>query len=116
MRKTTAAMQAAVVTMLVAKRPALDKLPIRWQLRETGEVSVEPSFRASHAEVDQMACEIARAMRGAQQRTYETQLSDGRPFRVYEVSAQPSGVRVTFYGQAALDGDLTESSPGGETA
>ncbi|MBK3563184.1 MULTISPECIES: hypothetical protein [unclassified Streptomyces] len=116
MRKTSTAMQAAVVTMLVAKRPALDKLPVRWGLREDGTIGVEQEFGTTLAEVAEIAAELARAMRGARSETYDGVFSDGRAYRAFDVTAQPSGVRVSFHGQVVLDSGSTEASAGGESA
>jgi hypothetical protein len=102
-------MQAAVVTMLVAKRPALDSLPVRWELRPDGVVYVEPTFKAGASDIAKIASELTRAMRGARTETYDI----GTTYRVHEVSAQPSGVQVRFYGQHRLDSAFTE---GGESA
>ncbi|MGW6009660.1 hypothetical protein [Streptomyces sp. NPDC055210] len=106
MRKTTTAMQAAVVTMLVAKRPALDKLPVIWELRADGTIEVGSVHPSEPADIAKTAAELTRAMRGASSETYDVPNTEGKGlYRVYRVSAQPSGVRVSFYGQYLLAPD-----------
>ncbi|MFI2033679.1 hypothetical protein ACH470_03105 [Streptomyces bottropensis] len=92
------AMQAAVVTMLVAKRPALAKLPIRWELRANGEVTVSADLGADGSLVPQIAAELARAMRGPRTESYDLTDDDGTITRAFEVEARVSGIQVKFYG------------------
>ncbi|MFE6284401.1 hypothetical protein [Streptomyces sp. NPDC057877] len=132
MRKVTAAMQAAVVTMLVAKRPALDKLPIRWELRPDGRIYVDEQYGADPAVVPQIAAELARAMRGAKQiaaelaramrgaktNTYEMPEDGGTITRAHQVEGQPNGVRVEFhsYERGIQPSETAAGAEGGETA
>ncbi|MGW3847135.1 hypothetical protein [Streptomyces fagopyri] len=96
MRKVTTALQAAVVTTMVAKRPALDKLPVRWELSGGGKVSAELDVSADTALVPQIADEVARAMRGAETDSYDIPQEDGTVTRAYEVRGRVSGVLVHF--------------------
>ncbi|WP_327230843.1 hypothetical protein [Streptomyces murinus] len=99
MRKITTALQAAVVTMLVAKRPALDRLPISWDLESDGTITVRLWHDADEEAVaPQVAAELSRAMRGARTDSYVLPKSDGTITRVTAVSAQSSGVPVSFHG------------------
>ncbi|MGW4883400.1 hypothetical protein [Streptomyces murinus] len=98
MRKITTALQAAVVTMLVAKRPALDELPICWDLDANGSITVSMRYDADPAIIPQVAAELSRAMRGARTDSYVLPKADGKVTHVTAVSAQPSGVHVTFHG------------------
>lgn len=120
MRKITTAMQAAVVTMLVAKRPALDRLPVRWELRADGRITAELDHLATEdtAEVPKIAAELARAMRGARTDSYDIKAKDGTITRCYEVDAQPSGVRVLFcdYHRGITPDDELPNAEGGEGA
>ncbi|MEU9921926.1 hypothetical protein AB0H51_11615 [Streptomyces griseoluteus] len=105
MRKISTALRAAVVTMLVAKRPLLDELPIRWELHPNG-ISAEPDWKTEPSTVVKIAAEMARAMRGATTGSHVT-----GEFQVHEVVGQMSGVNVRFYGQYKV----TEAA-GGESA
>ncbi|MFF9123214.1 hypothetical protein ACF09J_07930 [Streptomyces sp. NPDC014889] len=94
--KTHIALQAAVVTMLVAKRPALAQLPIDWQLKSDGSIYIDMALRADAALVPQVAAELARAMRGAREHSYELRQDDGTVTRTFQVEGKPSGVSVEF--------------------
>ncbi|MBQ0827653.1 hypothetical protein [Streptomyces tagetis] len=97
--KTHIAVQAAVVTMLVAKRPALADLPIRWELAG-GRVEIRQDALTSKDDsvVPQIAAELARAMRGARTHSYVLPAEDGTSTRCCEVAARVSGVGVRFVG------------------
>ncbi|WP_435643396.1 hypothetical protein ACR9VJ_18285 [Streptomyces sp. H49] len=115
MRKITTAMQAAVVTMLVAKRPALDKLPICWDLDFDGSITVTMRYDADTATIPQVAAELTRAMRGARTDHYDVPKDDGTVTRVFTVSGQSSGAPVTFHGyQSGLRLEDATASEGGE--
>jgi hypothetical protein len=110
------AMQAAVVTMLVAKRPALAKLPIRWELRANGDITVSADLHADASLVPQMAAELTRAMRGPRTDTYDLSESDGTITRAFEVEARASGIKVQFYGyqRGLQSADASTAVEGGE--
>ncbi|MFD5468854.1 hypothetical protein [Streptomyces sp. NPDC127105] len=98
-------LQAAVVTMLLAKRPQLGALPINWELRNDGTVHVDLAVCARSTFVPAIASELAKAMRGA---TLEVsgrlKFSDGRPYRSHRVRGKHAGVQVVFDGLEYLDG------------
>ncbi|MFS4107517.1 hypothetical protein [Streptomyces sp. PD-S100-1] len=113
--KTHISVQAAVVTMLVAKRPVLAKLPIRWELRSNGGVYVDLDLFADAAIVPQVAAEMARAIRGAKTNGWDIQQDDGTVTRAYQVTGQPSGVRVEFLAyQRGLRPDEVAALEGGD--
>lgn len=106
--------------MLIAKRPALDKLPIRWALRSDGTVVVDLDHLSVEgtSAVPEIAAELARAMRGAHTDTYDVVSEDGTISRCYEVRAQPSGVVVSFYDyhRGITPDEASRTAEGGEGA
>lgn len=115
--KANVALQAAVVTMLVAKRPALAQLPIDWSLRSDGSIYVDMALRADAALVPQAAAEMARAMRGAREHSYDLAEADGTVTRTFHVEGKPSGVPVEFLAsQRGLRLDETAAPEGGDGA
>ncbi|MFI9824466.1 hypothetical protein ACIHFC_29040 [Streptomyces sp. NPDC052013] len=116
--KTHITVQAAVVTMLVAKRPALAKLPLRWELRGDGSIRVQMELHADQALVPQAAAELARAMRGAREETYDMPENGGTVTRGFQVEGQTSGVRVEFhcYQRGLRVDEGAAAAEGGEVA
>ncbi|MFJ2303800.1 MULTISPECIES: hypothetical protein [unclassified Streptomyces] len=101
----TIALQAAVVTMLLAKRPQLATLPIDWTLKTNGSIYVDLAICAPTSCVPAIASELAKAMRGAAlEVSGPLRFRDGRPYRSYQVRGKHAGVRVDFDGLEHLDG------------
>ena len=107
----TIAIQAAVVTMLLAKRPRLAELPIDWHLRDSGAIDVDPVWGALPSQVVEIAQELSKALRGARfevsnERRFAT--SD-RPYRSHAVDGKQSGIAIRFNGFEYLDGKGDEA-------
>ncbi|MFF7901222.1 hypothetical protein ACFZCV_20855 [Streptomyces sp. NPDC007920] len=114
---THIAVQAAVVTMLVAKRPQLAQLPIDWQLKSDGSIYIDMALRSDAALVPQAAAELARAMRGAREYSFDLRQDDGTVTRTFQVEGKPSGVPVEFLAsQRGLRPDEAAASEGGDGA
>ncbi|MGW3166942.1 hypothetical protein ACWC9Q_29610 [Streptomyces sp. NPDC001142] len=97
-------LQAAVVTMLVAKRPTLADLPIDWQLSHNGRVGVDLAIGASSTAVPQIAHELARALRVKVDISEDRQMADSkRWYRSYEVRGKHSGATVSMHALEYLD-------------
>ncbi|MFJ8992669.1 hypothetical protein ACIRQH_20010 [Streptomyces sp. NPDC102279] len=99
MSKVTPALQAAVVAMLTAKRPALGTLPLLWELRSSGAIYVRHDHSANPDDsiVPQMAFELKRAIRGAHTDSFELPGEGGTIIRAYSVSGHVNGVKIDFH-------------------
>ncbi|WP_328425937.1 hypothetical protein [Streptomyces sp. NBC_00443] len=110
--------QAAVVQLLIAKRPRLGKLSIDWKLQADGIITVEAAWGVEPSQVVEIAQELARALRGAKTEVSgEREFSkSGRAYRSHEVSGMQAGVRLYYQGFEYLDGHGDVVPEGGETA
>lgn len=98
------ALQAAAVTMLLAKRPRLAALPIDWTLRDNGEVFVDLSLDAPSHFVPEIAQELAKALRGATINISDERTStQGRRYRTHAVHGKHAGVDVYLSGFEYFD-------------
>lgn len=98
--------QAAVVQMLIAKRPRLGQLPIDWKLANDGQIYADMAWGGLPSQVVETAEEFARALRGAQvDASEERKFADsGRSYRSHDVSGRQAGVLVNFHAVEYLDG------------
>ncbi|MFG2963533.1 hypothetical protein ACGFZS_09615 [Streptomyces sp. NPDC048288] len=114
-----APVQAAVVQMLIAKRPRLGQLPISWTLHNDGTISVDQAWNATKpSDVVEIAQELARALRGGkvdigEERKHTT---SGRMYRAHRVTGAQNGVHIHFQAFEYLDGHGDELPEAGETA
>ncbi|MCD7440294.1 hypothetical protein K4B79_18945 [Streptomyces lincolnensis] len=110
--------QAAVVQMLIAKRPRLGQLPIDWQLQHDGHIRVDSAWNSQTGQVVEIAQELARALRGAKVEVSNDRVfaKTGRPYRLHEVSSSQSGVRIYYQGFEYLDGHGDVLPEGGVSA
>ncbi|MCG7204007.1 hypothetical protein [Streptomyces arenae] len=110
--------QAAVVQMLIAKRPALGKLPINWGLQHDGTISLDAAWNAKPSAIGEIAQELARTLRGSNAKVSEPQQSTNsqRPWRTHTVSGIAHGVRIRYQGFEYLDGHGDDGPMGGEPA
>lgn len=110
--------QAAVLQMLIAKRPRLGQLPIDWMLHADGGLTAMAPWGTEPAEAIEIAQEIARALRGGKVEIGEdrTHSTSGRPYRIHHAYGTQNGVSVSFQTFEYLDGHGDKLPEGGETA
>lgn len=107
------ALQAAAVTMLLAKRPRLSQLPIDWSLRDNGDVSLDLALDAPSHFVPEIVQELAKALRGpVTEVTDERKSAAGRRYRMHTVHGKHAGIRVYLNAFEYFD----EPNEGGEAA
>ncbi|MGW3442224.1 hypothetical protein [Streptomyces sp. NPDC001076] len=111
--------QAAVVQMLIAKRPRLGHLPTEWLLHHDGSITVDATWNATGpSDVVEIAQELARALRGGkveigEERKHST---SGRLYRPHRVSGSQNGVSIYYQAFEYLDGHGDKVTEAGETA
>lgn len=110
--------QAAVVQMLLAKRPRLAQLPIDWKLQNDGNIFLDSAWGTPPSQVVEIAQELVRALRGATVEVSEDRVfaNSGRPYRSHNVRSSQSGVRIYYEGFEYLDGHGDVLPKGGESA
>lgn len=107
-------LQAAVITMLLAKRPALAALPITWELHgDDGSVWASLALNAPSSQVPLIAAELGLALRGASCDARDGTMPSGRKFRCHTVYGKHAGVAVNLTDYEYPDEALKPTDGGG---
>lgn len=99
----TVPLQAAIVTMLIAQRPALVGLTINWELSADGQIWARLSHDAPSSAVPEIAAEMSLALGSDQCAVRDGISATGRKFRLYQVYGEHTGIPVNFSGYQYFD-------------